>query len=624
MTHAATLALMSAALCVYVAALSRRFALAPGWRDQQWFALAALCLAAFSLLDGVAAVVEDPAVVWAMRLQLVVAGLHQYAWLRYSEMHLGLPRTRLRRALAAVPLTLAVVGAVPGTVYLEGLKTRQFAWLGLTYRDPVVTPFGQLVFGIELALFLVLVARYLAGLRRGVSHAALHLAAVLLLMAFAANDALAAAGLLRTPSLLELGFMVPVAAVGWSLTTRFAGDARDLSALRERLERLVEARTEELARALEALHRSEKLAALGQFAAGVAHEVNNPSAVVTANLKYLAECRSDGGPWPPDTGACFDESLTAMERISRIIRQLIDAGRVAAQPEALAPVALAEVARESLRTARARCGDRVALVASVPEELRAVAQDSMLVQVLVNLVVNAAQAVPDGRAGGRVELRGERAGEKVRLTVEDNGAGMTPEVLRRVFEPFFSTKPVGGGTGLGLAVSRGLVQSMGGTLLLTSEPGRGTRAVVELPAATGAGAARTPVPRSAPAGPRRRLLLVDDEPAVLRSLGRVLAARYTVDVATGVGDGLGRLERSRYDLVLCDLMMPEGGGERLYRELARRAPQQAARLVFITGGATSEASRRFLAAQPQPVLEKPIDLAALAALAERAPAVEAR
>jgi signal transduction histidine kinase len=283
-----------------------------------------------------------------------------------------------------------------------------------------------------------------------------------------------------------------VAAIGYSLTDRFAADARSLAELRTRLENLVDERTRELATALEALHRSEKLAALGQFAAGVAHEVNNPAAVVTANLSYLSECKDEEGAWPDDTGECVRESLGSMERIARIVRQLLDAGRLSASPAATGAVALAPVARESLRTARARCGTRVRLVDEVDAQAAALGQEAVLLQVLVNLVVNAVQAIPPGRADGRVTVRSERAGGRVRLLVEDNGSGMKPEVLRRVFEPFFSTKPFGVGTGLGLAVSRGLVQSLGGDLRLESTPGGGTRATVELPEASAPGCVAGP------------------------------------------------------------------------------------------------------------------------------------
>jgi C4-dicarboxylate-specific signal transduction histidine kinase len=156
------------------------------------------------------------------------------------------------------------------------------------------------------------------------------------------------------------------------------------------------------------------------------------------------------------------------------------------------PVALAEAVRQALATARARCPAHVLLTEQVPADLWALAEDEMLHQVVVNLVVNGAQAVPDGRPG-KVEVRAEQQGERVVLTVEDDGAGMPPDVLRRVFEPFFTTRPFGTGTGLGLAFSRGLIAGLGGELRLDSAVGRGTRAVIALPRAAAASGAEPTV-----------------------------------------------------------------------------------------------------------------------------------
>jgi CheY-like chemotaxis protein len=194
---------------------------------------------------------------------------------------------------------------------------------------------------------------------------------------------------------------------------------------------------------------------------------------------------------------------------------------------------------------------------------------------------------------------------------------MEPEVLRRVFEPFFTTKPFGSGTGLGLAVSRGLVMSLGGDLRLESTVGVGTRASIDLDRAVGgrASAARPHPERHT--SPQLTMLVVDDEPTVLTSLRRLLEQRYGIDVASGVDDALARVEARHFDLVLCDVMMPAGGGERFYRTLAERSPELARRIVFFTGGAVTDAARQFLHGQPQPVLYKPLDVDQLARVAER-------
>jgi CheY-like chemotaxis protein/anti-sigma regulatory factor (Ser/Thr protein kinase) len=260
---------------------------------------------------------------------------------------------------------------------------------------------------------------------------------------------------------------------------------------------------------------------------------------------------------------------------------------------------------------------RVRLTNRATEGLHASAQEGVLTQVLVNLVVNAVQAIPDRAMDGEVVVRTETSGDRVRILVDDNGTGMEPENLRRAFEPFFTTKPFGSGTGLGLAVSRGLVVSLGGEMWLESEPGKGTRATVELVRAEPPVARSPEGPGELPDSRRLRMLLVDDESSVLRSLRRLLESRYVVQVASGVDDGLARIQAEGFDLVLCDVMMPGGGGERLYQTLLARAPALAKRIVFFTGGAVTDAARTFLLTQPQPVLLKPLDLEQLSSLAER-------
>ncbi|MFL5301882.1 MAG: ATP-binding protein [Anaeromyxobacteraceae bacterium] len=614
MTFVVALALMTSALALYVAALSRRFALAPGWRDQRWFARVALTTAAFSACNVPISIATSTAVVVAFaRLQLVFAALHVACWFLYTDAFLG---RRTRAARWAVPVAAAVGAAAlaPGLVYRDAYRERAFEPLRAVYHECATTPLGDVVLVAFVVAFLPLLARYAVAWRRGVAHAATHTLALVVLVALATNDALVAAEVVQAPYLLDLAFVVPVGVVGYVLTSRFSADAHALAELRGRLETAVEVRTAELARAHQALGRSEKLAALGQFAAGVAHEVNNPTAVVSANLEYLEE-QLAARTLPDDALECVRDARAASQRIARIVRQLLDAGRLAAAKGGAESVSVAAVTREALRIARARSPDRVALLDLTRPGIHVRAQESMLVQVLVNLVVNGAQAVPEGRAG-KVEIAAERSGGRVRVTVRDDGAGIAAEVLERVFEPFFSTKPFGVGTGLGLAVSRGLIGSLGGDLCLESEAGRGTVAIVTLPAADAAQEPAAPA-RATPAPPRRRLLVVDDDAALLASLRRLLDPRFDLVTADGVAQGLACAAQATFDLVLCDVMMADGGGERLYRELSARAPAQATRLAFLTGGASSEAARAFLAGQPQPVLEKPLDVAALEAVAER-------
>jgi len=499
MTLSATIAVMAAALAICVAVLCRGLSRAPGWRDLRLFSYVCLTAAVYCALSipsnlGAA----GPWVVLCARMQLVVAGVHVIAWLRYASDHLGRPPARWERWYGRALLAGCAAALVPGFAYHDEARTRAFSPLGVVYAQSVPTVWGVLLFAALLAVFGFLALRYWRAWRRGEPYAAVHCGGLVALMLLGVNDALAVSSPLHLPHLLELGCVIPVGAVAYSLVARFAADARDLARLRVELETRVAERTRELACAVDALHRSEKLAAMGQLAAGVAHEVNNPVAVVVSNLQFLAESL-ERGCVPPEAASCIADSLIATGRISHIARQLLQAGRIAGSTAPCESVSVAAAVEEGIRAAQARCGAHVRFQSLVPADLSILAQEDAVVQVLVNLLVNAGDAIPESRRDGCVSVHAERAA-KVRIVVEDNGTGMSAETLARAFEPFFSTKPFGSGTGLGLAVSRGLVEGLGGDLWLESEPGSATRALIELPAAHAEPVPNKPVPRRALAG----------------------------------------------------------------------------------------------------------------------------
>jgi signal transduction histidine kinase/ActR/RegA family two-component response regulator len=616
MTFAASIALMSAGIACYVATLSAQFSRAPGWRDQRYFSLAALAAAAYAALNvpSSAPVLSDHGAVVCSRIQIGLAALHAFAWLRYSSVFVGRPGSRVDRALSVV-LALAAIAALVPHAFLTGeIRRDYYAPLGIVYRTSVTTPAGDVAYTAILGTVLVPVVRFFRAWRRGVPNTAAQFLALAFLLLLGVHDLLVVSDVYEAPYLLDVAFLLPVGVVGYVLTSRFVEDSRAHEALRSDLQHQVEERTAELSRAQEKLHRTEKLAALGQFAAGVAHEVNNPAAVVNANLAYLDESEKDA--LSPEGREAVSESIQSVQRIGAIVRQLLDAGRLAASPEARSSVPLRRLAESASSVARARFGKRVRVTNHVPEDLHASGDEGILAQVLANLVANAVQAIQPHRSDGHVQIRAEEDGERVRLHVDDNGSGMEPEVLRRVFEPFFTTKPFGSGTGLGLAVSRGLVMSLAGDLRLESTPGEGTRATIELACADTPRRSDVRALPSAARGPRQRLLIVDDETSVLKSLRRLLEPRYGVELASGVDDALERIQEQEFDLVLCDVMMPAGGGERLYSTLLGRSPAAARRVVFFTGGAVTDAARQFLKTQPQPILYKPFDPEQLARAAE--------
>jgi CheY-like chemotaxis protein len=237
--------------------------------------------------------------------------------------------------------------------------------------------------------------------------------------------------------------------------------------------------------------------------------------------------------------------------------------------------------------------------------------------VFLNLLINAAQAIPEGAEASneiRVSTATDAAGRAV-VAVRDTGKGMTRDVRERIFEPFFTTKPTDEGTGLGLAISHQIVAALGGEIVVVSEPGQGSELSVVLPAARPA-PITGPIPVvPEPSTRRGRVLIVDDEPVIVRTLSRVLKAEHDITVADDSRDALARIAAGeRFDVILCDLMMPEMSGMALHAELMRLDPEVAQRMVFLTGGASTPSAREFVARVPNVILEKPFSAADLNAL----------
>jgi CheY-like chemotaxis protein len=288
------------------------------------------------------------------------------------------------------------------------------------------------------------------------------------------------------------------------------------------------------------------------------------------------------------------------------------------QPEQMQWVELHGVLELALAIAETELRHRARVVKDYGEPPAVLGDETRLGQVFLNLLVNAAQATPEGHADRheiRVVTRTNERGHAV-VEVSDTGTGIAPEVLPRIFEPFFTTKAVGVGTGLGLSICHSYVQAMGGDIHVRSELGRGTTFEVVLPpAAEELTSPKQRAARVSPAGasvPRGRLMIIDDEPLLTTALTRMLAPEHEVEAFTSARLALERLRAGeRYALILCDLMMPEMTGMELHETLVREVPSQAERMVFLTGGAFTEAARRFLESTARPCLDKPFEPDAL-------------
>jgi signal transduction histidine kinase len=370
--------------------------------------------------------------------------------------------------------------------------------------------------------------------------------------------------------------------------------------------------------------QSDRLASLGTLAAGVAHEINNPLTYVVTNVSFVSERLAKLGddlkgpsgkalgPELREIRAALEESQEGAQRVRQIVRDLRTYSRGDDEQDKV--VDIWRVLEWSLNMTMNEIRHRAKLVKDLRPVPGVRATETRLGQVFINLLVNAAQAIAAGnKADNEIRLSTSTDVDGwavVRIT--DTGSGIEPDVRDRIFEPFFTTKPTGVGLGLGLFVCHGIIKGLGGSMAVESVPGSGATFTIRLPPAGRADEAGGPVEPVATSAPRRaRVLAVDDEPHVLRSIQRALSA-HEVIVADCGREALARLaDDTRFDVILCDIMMGDMTGMDLYAQLARRSAELAARMVFMTGGIFTDGAREFLASVPNVCIEKPFDLGAL-------------
>lgn len=361
---------------------------------------------------------------------------------------------------------------------------------------------------------------------------------------------------------------------------------------------------DELARSRDALHQAEKLTALGSLLAGVSHELNNPLTIVTAQSALLEEL-AEGSEFATRA----EKVRRAAERCSRIVQTFLAMARQKApERRSVAAGEIVEAALDlteySLRTAG------IVVTCDIAPDLAPLHADpDQLHQVLVNLIVNAQQALQEQRGPRRLAVRVARAPDPARIwiEVEDNGPGVPDEIRRRVFEPFFTTKPQGSGTGVGLSFSLGLVEAHGGSLQLVDMPAGGACFRIELGTADRLEASLLQAEQFAPpSGERGLVLVVDDEADVAEVLGLFAErAGYTVEIAASGDEARRRLEAADFDIILSDLRMPGLDGPGLFDWIASEKPHLLPRIGFVTGDTLSEGAARFVERCGRPVIEKP-------------------
>ena len=372
--------------------------------------------------------------------------------------------------------------------------------------------------------------------------------------------------------------------------------------------------------AQEQLMISDRMASVGMLAAGVAHEINNPLGAALLNLEIVHELMA-AAPAKRNEHELEEAMADARSAVARV-REIVADLRIFSRHED--PSAVRADVRRALESSARMAWSEIRHRARVVKDYHSAplvdGSEARLGQVFLNLIVNAAQAIPEGHVDKHMIRLSTRTDERGMAIVEvsDTGAGIGPDALSSLFSPFYTTKPPGIGTGLGLPICQRIVSQLGGKIEVESELGKGATFRVVLPPARRSDVAPAPVAIASrpPLSHRRgKVLVVDDEPMLGSAIRRVLSSQHDVVTTTRAVDALEHLRSgATFDVIFSDLMMPQVTGMELFQRISKEFPEQAQRMVFLTGGAFTQAARDFLAKVPNRTLEKPIDRNGLLAL----------
>ena len=359
------------------------------------------------------------------------------------------------------------------------------------------------------------------------------------------------------------------------------------------------------------LIQSEKLSGIGEFVAGVAHELNNPLTSVMGFSELLAQSNAN-----PQHKRHLEMIHKSAQRCQKIVQALLSfARRHKPERKPVCVNGLIEAALEILNY-QLRTSNIAVTTQLDPQLPQAMVDPHQVQQVFLNIINNARQAIEAHQPKGWIKISTTVRGDHVRVTMQDSGPGIPQESLSKIFDPFFTTKEVGKGTGLGLSLCYGIIKEHGGTITPRSRPGEGAMFIIELPI-THETAAGPETPKCMPGtdiinpreGMGRRVLVIDDEEPILHMVRDVLTCRgYQVDLAGDGETGLRRLSQTRYDVTLCDWKMPGISGQEVFERIRLQDRALSDRIIFITGDVVNEKTRRFLEEQKRVCLPKPFTL----------------
>lgn len=455
MTLPAALSITSASVGLLAALLALAMSSAPGWRELRWFAACAAFAALFNLANAPITIpsVSEPTLLLASRWNLAFGGLHAATWFVFIAAQERRALTRYERIFVAVGIFWSALALVPGLIVENRIHPRPIAWLGVTYRDASPTMLGLGAVGTYVASVIFLFVRAVLRAIRGGEGARTAALALFVVVIGGIHDSLATADVIRSPYMLDFSLVALVLVVGGSVASRFVANMRELAAAQKQL---VE---------------KERLAALGELSAVVAHEVRNPLAVVFNALASLRRAKPDTDEHAKLVAILQEEA----ERLRDIVSDLLEFA--SPRPPVWVPASLDEIVRSAasaaVSVAGANEGD-VVVESHSPADLEC--DERLVRQAVLNLVTNALQA--SGRSGP-VQVSIAKRDRSFLVRVADDGDGVPDDLRERVFTPFFSTRPKG--TGLGLAVVKRCAEAHGGEVELQLDGKRGAAFELRLP-----------------------------------------------------------------------------------------------------------------------------------------------
>jgi two-component system NtrC family sensor kinase len=354
------------------------------------------------------------------------------------------------------------------------------------------------------------------------------------------------------------------------------------------------------------LNESSRLASVGELAAGVAHEINNPLAAIILASDFLIK-----SGLPPETAADVKIISESAQRAARIVQNmLLFARKTQPKPEPMTVDLVVQQAME-LKTHDFRINQIESSMEVEPGSPDCLIDRHQMGQVIINVLNNAEQALVSHRGGGNIDIYVRSTPEFVVLEIGDDGPGIELDLMPKIFEPFFTTKPAGEGTGLGLSICYGIIQQHGGKMWAENNEGGGTSFFIQLPIKekeldSGPGAA--PLNANTYMS-KTRLLIVDDEPNLLDLVSRGLTGEIDITDQARSGDvALEMVRETNYDCILLDLKMPGIDGIEFYERVIASDPKLADRIIFMTGDTARQESADFLASKNNPVISKPFQV----------------